>query len=110
DPTSISASGGDASLVSGQVAAVCATDPTPVGGGTPTAADGTVSFYDGTTLLGTKTLSGSPATATFITTALADGPHTITAAYSGELGRPSCRDTGDTATVAPAPTAISARA
>jgi hypothetical protein len=42
---------------------------------------GTVSFYDGATLLGTGTLSGN--TATYSTTALSVGPHNITAVYGG---------------------------
>jgi DNA-binding beta-propeller fold protein YncE len=48
-------------------------------GGTP---GGTVSFYDGTTLLGQGTLSSG--VATYSTSALAAGAHTITAAYSGD--------------------------
>jgi hypothetical protein len=47
--------------------------------GTPS---GTVSFYDGTTLLGTGTLSAG--VATYTTSALADGPNSITAVYSGD--------------------------
>jgi hypothetical protein len=47
--------------------------------GTPT---GTVSFFDGTTVLGTGTLNGS-AVATFTTSTLAVGTHSITAKYSG---------------------------
>ena len=82
DPTSISVSA-SASPVYGQSETFTAT-VTTLGGAAPTATDGTVSFYDGTTLLGTATLSGSPATATWTTTALALGPHTITARYSGD--------------------------
>jgi hypothetical protein len=52
----------------------------PPGFGTPT---GIVSFADGNTLLGTAPLSDSnPDTATFTTSALATGPHAITATYS----------------------------
>ncbi|HUI67406.1 MAG TPA: Ig-like domain repeat protein [Nitrospirota bacterium] len=52
------------------------------GTGTPT---GSVSFMDGTTLLGTGTLSGgTPDTATFTTTTLGLGSHLITAVYSGD--------------------------
>src|SRR5262249_24550908 len=40
--------------------------------------------YDGATLLGTAALSGSPATATFTTAALAVGTHMIRAHYSGD--------------------------
>ncbi len=44
---------------------------------------GTVTFYDGATTLGTGTLNGS-GMATYSTTALAQGSHTITAQYSGD--------------------------
>jgi hypothetical protein len=47
--------------------------------GTPT---GTVSFYDGTTLLGAGTLAAG--VVTYTTAGLAAGPHSITAAYSGD--------------------------
>jgi hypothetical protein len=47
--------------------------------GTPT---GTVTFQDGAAILGTGTLSG--ATATFTTSGLAGGVHSITAAYGGD--------------------------
>ena len=43
---------------------------------------GTVSFYDGTTLLGTASVSGGAAT--FGTAALAMGTHNVTAVYSGD--------------------------
>jgi CSLREA domain-containing protein len=51
--------------------------------GTPT---GTVSFYDGSTLLGTGTLAAGASgdVATFSTTALGSGSHTITAVYGGD--------------------------
>ena len=49
------------------------------GAGTPT---GTVTFVDGTTALGTATLSGGVATSA--AASLAVGPHTITAAYGGD--------------------------
>jgi hypothetical protein len=48
----------------------------------PAGATGTVSFYDGTTLLGTATIAGSSASLT--TSALTSGTHTITANYSGD--------------------------
>ncbi len=48
------------------------------GGGTPT---GTVTFYDGAVVLGTGTLSGG--VATFTTSALTLGSHSITAVYGG---------------------------
>ena len=49
-------------------------------GGVPS---GTVQFLDGATVIGTGTVSGTGA-ATFTTTTLALGNHTITAAYSGD--------------------------
>ncbi len=48
-------------------------------GGTPT---GTVSFYDGTTLLGTGTLNNG--VATYRTSALSVGSHSMTAVYGGD--------------------------
>ncbi len=44
---------------------------------------GSVSFFDGSTLLGTSALNVN-AVATYTTTSLGDGSHTITAAYSGD--------------------------
>jgi len=49
-------------------------------GGVPT---GTVSFFNGATLLGTGTLNAQ-ATATFTTTTLAAGTYSVTATYSGD--------------------------
>lgn len=46
------------------------------------AATGTVSFYDGTTLLGTETLTSGKATLTIAT--LATGTHVVKAVYSGD--------------------------
>ncbi|MDF2261648.1 Ig-like domain-containing protein, partial [Streptomyces ferralitis] len=57
-------------------ATVTATLP---GIGTPT---GTVSFFDGLTLLGTAPLSGG--VATFTISSLAVGPHALTATYNGD--------------------------
>ncbi len=52
------------------------------GPGTPT---GTVTFTDGATVLATETVSGSgSAQASFTTSSLAVGSHTITASYSGD--------------------------
>ncbi|HTW60188.1 MAG TPA: Ig-like domain repeat protein [Terracidiphilus sp.] len=45
---------------------------------------GTVTFYDGTTKLGTGTLGGTPDEATYATAALAVGTHQISAVYSGD--------------------------
>ena len=47
-----------------------------------TGASGTVTFKDGSTTLGTGTISGT--TATFTTVALTGGNHSITAAYGGD--------------------------
>src|SRR5581483_3932987 len=52
---------------------------TPSGSGNPT---GTVSFYDGSTLLGTASLSNG--TAQFTTPTLSVGSHSVTATYSGD--------------------------
>jgi predicted small lipoprotein YifL len=52
------------------------------GGGTPT---GQVTFKDGTTTLGTGPLSvGTPNTATFTSSTLAAGSHSVTASYGGD--------------------------
>ncbi len=53
------------------------------GSGTPT---GSVTFFDGTTMLGTGTLApiNGQDQATFATSVLASGSHTITAGYSGD--------------------------
>lgn len=48
---------------------------------TPAAADGTVTFYDGTLILGSNPLSSG--TAAFSTASLAVGSHALTVAYSG---------------------------
>jgi hypothetical protein len=84
DPTSISVSASNAAPVYGQTVTLTATVTAVAGGAIPTASDGTVTFYDGTKMLGTATLSGSPATATLTTATLAAGQHSITASYSGD--------------------------
>jgi hypothetical protein len=84
DPTSISVSASKATPVYGQTVTLTATVTAVAGGAIPTSSDGTVTFYDGTTTLGTATLSGSPAIATLTTARLAAGQHTITASYSGD--------------------------
>ena len=72
----------------GQAVTVTAT---VAGNATPT---GTVSFFDGATLLGTGTLSGG--IATFTTSALSVGSHSITAVYGG-----SASFTGSTSALLP---------
>jgi len=54
--------------------------PVAPGSGTPT---GTVVFYDGTTVLGSVTLSSGKAT--FSTSKLTRGTHSITAKYLGDV-------------------------
>ncbi|MGC8641029.1 MAG: beta strand repeat-containing protein [Isosphaeraceae bacterium] len=69
-------------IASGQPLTLTATDAvTPVspGAGTPT---GTVTFMDGTTTLGTGTLSAG--VATFVTSSLSVGTHSLTAVYGGD--------------------------
>ncbi len=53
------------------------------GGVTP---DGTVTFMDGSTILGTETLNGT-GVATYATATLANGPHSIQATYNGDSTR-----------------------
>ena len=62
---------------------ITATVGTPAGAALPSSGDGTVTFYDGATVLGTATFSGAPGTATLTTAALAPGDHVFTAQYSG---------------------------
>jgi large repetitive protein len=50
----------------------------------PTAATGTVLFYDGTNLIGSGILAGNPAVATFSIATLNVGTHPITASYAGD--------------------------
>ncbi len=69
------------------------------GSGTPT---GTVAFMDGSTLLGTGTIN-SVGTATFQTTALATGTHSITAVYQGDMSHIGSASNALTQTVAAAP-------
>jgi CSLREA domain-containing protein len=79
--TTLSASSG--SITSGQSLTLTAsvTDATPNSTGTPT---GAVSFFDGSTLLGTTALSGG--TGSYVTSSLAPGvTHTLTASYSGDV-------------------------
>ncbi|WBP85190.1 Ig-like domain repeat protein [Kitasatospora cathayae] len=69
------------------------------GVGVPT---GTVSFFDGATLLGTATLAAG--VATFTTSALGVGSHALTAVYSGSVGFNGSTSPVDTQTVAKANT------
>jgi hypothetical protein len=75
--TALTSSGSPAAA--GDTVTFTATVTAPTG--TPT---GVVSFYDGTTLLGTGTLDGS-GVATFSISTLAVGDHAITAFYDGDV-------------------------
>ena len=67
---------------------------------------GTVNFYDGaiqpTNIIGTGSVSGG--VASFTTSALSVGSHTITAVYSGDANDAASTSTAGTQTVAPART------
>ncbi len=66
-----------------------------------TAPTGTVTFNDGTAQLGTGTLNGSQV-ATFATSTLAPGDHSITAVYGGDTSNASSTSDVLTQTVTPA--------
>ena len=70
------------------------------GSGTPT---GTVTFYDGTNVLGIGTLNSS-GKATFTTSALAVGRHSITAVYGGNTNYTTSTSSALTQTVIQDPT------
>ncbi len=70
------------------------------GSGTPT---GTVTFDDGMTTLGTGTLDGS-GVATFSTSDLGVGPHSITAVYDGDANFPTSASSALAQTVGQAAT------
>src|SRR5438094_624640 len=64
----------------------------------PSGASGTVTFYDGTTILGTGSLNSS-GQVTFSTSTFAAGPHTITASYNGNTNFAASSSTALTQTV-----------
>ncbi len=74
---------------------------------TPT---GTVTFYDGTTKLGTGTLAGTPDAATYTTAALAVGAHSMTAVYSGDTNNGAATSNAVSQTVNPTTTAATVSA
>jgi hypothetical protein len=80
-------------------ATVSASSP---GAGTPS---GTVTFKDGSTTLGTGTLSGGKAT--FTTSGLAPGSHSITAVYGGDTNFTSSTSAAVNQSVAPTTTTLS---
>ena len=73
---------------------------TLTGGSSPT---GTVAFFDGSTSLGNGTVSGT--TATYQSSALAAGAHSITAKYSGDANNAAATSTAFSVTVTAAPVA-----
>lgn len=64
----------------------------------PTSATGTVEFFDGSTEIGTGTVSSS-GVATFSTSALAVGSHTLTATYEGDSSDASSTSGAVTVTI-----------
>ncbi len=64
---------------------------------TPSAATGTVEFFDGGSSLGTAALNGGSASLT--TSTLAVGPHSITAAYNGDTSHTGSTSSSVTQTV-----------
>lgn len=75
-----------------------------------TAATGSVVFYDGTNVIGSGILSGSPAVATFTTSLLNVGTHSITAHYAGDTNNSSGVSTALSQVVNVAPTTTVASA
>jgi len=71
---------------------------------TPGAATGTVAFKDGSTLLGTTTLSGGQATFSNSTLAISPPSHSITAVYSGYATHSSLTSIVLTQTITPSST------
>ena len=69
---------------------------------------GTVTFLDGTTVLATVPLTGGAAV--FTTTALAAGPHLLSATYSGDAQYPGSPSNSDSEVVVPPALAIQAPA
>ena len=82
-PTTTTLTSSIASLVFGQSVTFSATVSSVVAGGTPT---GTVTFMDGSTVLGSATLNGVAGNdqATFSPSSLSPGAHNITAVYGAD--------------------------
>ena len=89
-PTTTALSGPSSSVSAGQSASFTATV-------SPSSATGTVTFLDGTTKLGAEALSGGAAS--FSTTGLAVGNHTITAQYGGDATDATSSSTPVTVTI-----------
>jgi len=71
---------------------------------TPTSATGTVTFKDGSTILGTGTLSGGRAS--FSTAGLTAGSHSLTAVYGGDVLNTGSVSAALTQTVSPSGTSV----
>jgi hypothetical protein len=84
--------------VYGQNDTFTATLTTPSGCTGSAPSDGTVTFYDGSTALGTATPSGNPAIATLTINTLGAGSHRITASYSGDSNFAASQSGTDPAT------------
>jgi Bacterial Ig-like domain (group 3)/Chitobiase/beta-hexosaminidase C-terminal domain len=95
--TTLSASAKE--VIAGQSVTFTASVSPQAGSNLPT---GTVSFLDGTNTLGTSSLNGT-ATATFTTTNLAAGTHSIVASYGGDSKDGSSVSSAVTVTVISAP-------
>jgi len=84
--TSVAVTSSENPSTSGDTVTFTATVSDTAGSATP---QGSVAFYDGSTLLGNGSAlsgSGSSATSTYATSALAVGSHTITAKFTGSTG------------------------
>jgi hypothetical protein len=88
-----------ATVTAGQSVTFTATVAETSGSGVPT---GTVTFYDGTTSLGTGTLSSS-GSATYSTSSMAVGSHSITANYGGDTNNASSTSAAISVTVTATP-------
>jgi hypothetical protein len=97
-PTSLALSSGPASATEGAPVTLTATVSGPAG--TPSPA-GTVTFKDGSTVLGTAPVSGGVATLT--TSALAAGDHSLSAAFTGANYDPSSASATQHVDAKPAP-------
>jgi len=74
-------------------------DPVTLTATVPSGATGTVSFYDGSVLIGTGVVTNG--VATLITTALDASSHTITAVYNGDATYASSQSAAATVAVSP---------
>lgn len=97
DPTAVSLVSSANPAISGQPVILTATAAGSYA--TPT---GTVTFLDGTSILGTATLNSS-GIATFSTASLSAGSHSMTASYAGDPGSESSVSPALVETVGPAP-------